>query len=105
MRRMPAKRDPLQEKVYDGSSYRPFGEFTPDAARERRAALMEAAGFGPTMRVRPVAQAWGELATRMDEAGAKTVAELPADEVQDFALKLWVIQPGGGFMKDPPQQA
>ena len=91
----------LTEKVYDGSEYRPFGELTADDARDRAAALKEATGFGPMMRVRPVAEGWRTLAILMDESGAATVADLQPEEIEEYAQKVWVIQPGGGFLSDP----
>lgn len=92
----------LTEKVYDGSEYRPFGELTADDARDRAAALKAATGFGPMMRVRPVAEGWRTLAILMDESGAATVADLQPEEIEEYAQKVWVIQPGGGFLADPP---
>ncbi len=91
----------LAEKVYDGSSYRPFGELTVADARDRAAALREATGFGPTMRVRPVADGWRTLADLMQEAGAATVAELSPEQIEEYAVKVWVIQPGSSFLSDP----
>jgi hypothetical protein len=73
----------------------------------RAAALGEAAGFGPTTRVRPVARAWGELAALLREREAATVSELGAETVVDFAERLWVIPKQGSLMQDPtdPSQA
>lgn len=92
----------LDEKVYDGEQYRPFGEFTADDAEGRAAELRNASGFGPTMRVRPVAQGWGELAKLLTETGARTVADLGPEQVEGFAEKLWVIPPQRGLVSDPP---
>jgi hypothetical protein len=94
----------LEQKVYDGESYRPFGQLTAEDADGRAAELREVAGFGPTMRVRPVAQGWGELAKLMREQGAATIAQLDGETVIDYAQRLWVIQPGGSLMQDPPKQ-
>ena len=91
----------LATKVYDGESYRPFGELSAEDADGRAAELREATGFGPTMRVRPVAMGWRELAKLMRERGAATVSELDDATVADFAERLWVVQPGGGLMQDP----
>ncbi|MFN2612079.1 MAG: hypothetical protein ABR536_01760 [Solirubrobacterales bacterium] len=92
----------LSEKVYDGSDYRPFGELSVADARERAAALKDATGFGPTMRVRPVADGWRELADLMEETGAATVAGLEPDQIEKYAQKVWVLQPSGSFLSDPP---
>ena len=90
--------------MYDGESYRPFGEFTAEDAEGRAAELKDATGFGPMMRVRPVAQSWTELAALLGESGAATVAELETDAIEKFAEKCWVIQPGKGMMSDPPPE-
>lgn len=95
-------REALEEKVYDGESYRPFGELTAADARGRADELKQLTGFGPTMRVRPVAQGWTELAALMDEEGAATVADLATDRVTEFAERLWVIQPSRSIMQDAP---
>ena len=42
--------------------------------------------------------AWGELARLMDEAGARTVAELGPDAVAERAERLWVVPPGGSLL-------
>jgi hypothetical protein len=93
----------LEQKVYDGESYRPFGQFTPEDADARAVELREVAGFGPTMRVRPVAQGWGELAKLMRERGAAAISELDGETVVDYAERLWVVQKGGSIMQDPKQ--
>ena len=56
--------------------HRPFGELTPEDASARAAELREVSGWGPTMRVRPVALAWRELASEMERAGVVTVSQL-----------------------------
>lgn len=91
----------LKEKIHDGSEYRAFGEFSAADALGRADALREAAGFGPTMRVRPVADAWRVLAEKLGEADAATVAELDPATVEEFAVKLWVVQPEKSFLSDP----
>jgi hypothetical protein len=93
----------LEAKVYDGESYRPFGELTEEDAKGRAAELKSLMGFGPTMRVRPVAMAWVELAKLMEEREARTVADLDETTIADYALKLWIVQPSGGIMRDPPE--
>ncbi len=94
-------KEALESKVHDGSEYRAFGGFTADEADARAAALREVAGFGPTMRVRPIAQAWGELARLMRERAVDTVADLPAEQVVDFAQRLWVISSGQSMLREP----
>jgi hypothetical protein len=95
----------LASKIYNGSEYVPFGEMTAEAARERYTALKEATGFGPTMRVRPVAEGWRTLAIELEESGAATVAQLTPEQIEDYAQKVWVIQPSGGFLSDPKGSA
>ncbi len=68
----------------------PFGELTLDAVRARADELRSAVGFGPTARVLPVAMAWRELGARMERAGAGTVKELPEDELDQLAGRLWM---------------
>ncbi len=92
----------LGEKVFDGESYRPFGEYTAADATGRADELKEMTGFGPTMRVRLVAQGWRELARSLEQSGAATVAALPAEQIEEYAEKCWVIQPEKGLMSDPP---
>ena len=91
----------LAAKVYDGESYRPFGELSAEDADGRAAELRDATGFGPTMRVRPVAQGWRELAALMREREAATVSELDDATIAEFAQRLWVVQPGSSLMQDP----
>lgn len=91
----------LEAKVYDGEAYRPFGQMTAEDAQGRAAELKSLMGFGPTMRVRPVAMAWVELTKLMAERGAATVADLDEQTVVDYARKLWIVQPSGGIMQDP----
>jgi hypothetical protein len=77
---------------------RPFGELTADDVRSRADELKAAVGFGPTARIAPVALAWRELAVVMAGAGAAVVADLPADQVERLAPKLWVVPPGGSLL-------
>lgn len=93
----------LEAEVYDGEGYRPFGELTEEDARGRATELKSLMGFGPTMRVRPVAMAWVELAKLMAERNAATVADLDEPTINDYARKLWIVQPSGGIMRDPPE--
>jgi hypothetical protein len=88
-----AAEDPLAREVFVGGRYMPFGEFTVADARACASELSAAAGWGPTARVASVARGWSELAAALTAAGAATVAELPAEQVQAFARKLWVVAP------------
>ena len=81
----------------DGAN-RPFGELTIAQARERADELRSAVGFGPTVRIAPVARAWRELTMALERAGAGTVAELEPATVMELAPKLWVVPPGGSLL-------
>ncbi len=92
---MPEKTDvahALQQTVFIRGENRPFGELTLADARTRADELKAATGWGPTMRVAPVARAWRELTMKMEHAGAGTVAELDPDVIGELARKLWVGQ-------------
>lgn len=78
-----------------------FGEVTPEEARAQGEKLKALTGFGPTMRVRPVAHAWSELAELMVERDAAGVSDLDAATVADFARRLWVVPSGESLMQDP----
>jgi hypothetical protein len=84
----------LTVSVHVAGGPKPFGELTRAEVAARAAELREAVGFGPTVRVAPVARAWGELARRMEEAGAATVADLDEPTVARLAEPLWVRMPG-----------
>jgi hypothetical protein len=87
----------LDRPVSIGGAERPFGELTLADVRARAAELRDAAGWGPTARVAPVARAWADLARAMEAAGAGTVAEL-AGEAERMAGRLWVVPPGGSLL-------
>ena len=98
----PAPADRLPEALatpiaIDGGQ-RPFGSLTSEQAAARAAELKAAVGFGPTVRVAPVARAWRELQIALDRAGAATVAELDPAVILDLAPKLWVLPPGGTLL-------
>lgn len=97
----------LEARISIGGASKAFGEVTSAEAEEQGARLKELAGFGPTMRVRPVAQAWAELAKLIAERDAARVSELDAATVTEFARRLWVVQPEGSLMQDPkdPEQS
>ena len=83
----------LERPVHVGGANRPFGSLTLGEVQARADELREATGWGPTMRVAPVARAWGELARRMREAGADTVAGLDAATLGELAAPLWIAPP------------
>ena len=89
----------LAEQVFAGGRSKPFGELTRAEVEERAAELRSATGWGPTARVGSVAAAWRELATLMAERGAETVGELPGEELEARAGKLWVVPPGGTLLR------
>jgi hypothetical protein len=94
----PAPPDPLAAQVYDGSAYKPFGAFTIEDALGRAQELGDAAGWGPTARVAPVARGWRELARAMTEAGAAVVSELEPERAAEFARRVWAVPPGGSLI-------
>jgi hypothetical protein len=69
---------------------KPFGELTREEVANRAQELKEATGWGPTMRVAPVARAWGDLARAMDEQAAATVAGLDRETIEKLARPLWI---------------
>jgi hypothetical protein len=85
----------LTVSVHVAGGPKPFGALTQAEVAARAAELREGVGFGPTPRVAPVARAWGELARRMDEASAATVADLDAPTLERLAEPLWLRLPGG----------
>ena len=87
----------LGRPVSIGGAEKPFGELTLADVRARAAELREAAGWGPTARVAPVARSWLDLARAMEEAGAATVADL-GGEAEAMAGRLWVLPPGGSLL-------
>jgi hypothetical protein len=88
----------LAEPVFAGGRSKPFGELTRPEVEERAAELRSAAGWGPTARVASVAAAWRGLAALMTERGADTVGQLPGEELEARAGKLWVVPPGGSLL-------
>ena len=88
----------LATTVFIDGANRPFGELTADQARDRADELRAAVGFGPTVRIAPVARAWRELTMALEQAGAGSVAELEPATVMDLAPKLWVVPPGGSLL-------
>ena len=100
---MPPHRRALTEilatTVYIDGANRPFGELTVEQARGRADELRAAVGFGPTVRVAPVAQ---RLAGADDGAGAgrgrdgRRSSTRPS--VMELAPKLWIVPPGGTLL-------
>ncbi|MEA2145481.1 MAG: hypothetical protein QOG59_1068 [Solirubrobacteraceae bacterium] len=88
----------LATTVFIEGANRPFGEITVAQARARADELRAAIGFGPTVRVMPVAQAWRELMMVMERAGVETVAQLDPAAVMELAPKLWIVPPGGTLL-------
>lgn len=82
----------LEQVVHAGGVDRPFGELTSHDVAQHAAALSDAVGWGPTARVASFARAWSELARRMDEAGAATVADLDPEALLALVPSLWVVQ-------------
>lgn len=85
----------VSQQVFVRGANRAFGELTLDDARARADELRAATGWGPTVRVAPVAHAWRELAMAMEAAGAQTVNDLAPELVVELAPRLWVVLPGG----------
>ncbi|HEV2924512.1 MAG TPA: hypothetical protein VGW98_10790 [Solirubrobacteraceae bacterium] len=85
----------VKRGVFVRGANRPFGELTLDDARARADELRAAVGWGPTVRVAPVALAWRELAMAMERTGSSSVSELDADVVIELAQRLWVMLPSG----------
>jgi hypothetical protein len=88
----------LQQQVFVRSASRPFGELTLDDVRARADELRAATGWGPTVRVAPVAQAWRQLAMTMQRTQSATVGELDAEVLVELAQRLWVTLPSGPMM-------
>jgi hypothetical protein len=85
--------DTLNRLVHVDGAEKAFGAMTAAEVRARADELRAATGWGPMMRVGPVARAWGELARELDAAGAATVADLDSATVERLAGPLWVSRP------------
>ena len=88
----------LTAEVHQGERYVPFGDLTLTEVEGRAEAIGSAGGWGPLARAAKVARAWRDLAARMRERDAATVAELDPATVVRFAEYLWVIPPKGGMI-------
>jgi hypothetical protein len=69
---------------------RPFGSLTLEDVTAHADELRAATGWGPTARVASIARAWRDLATRMQQSGATTVADLGPELMAELAPRLWV---------------
>ena len=88
----------LATRVHADGGSKPFSELTVEDVKARGEELRQAAGWGPTARVGPVAMAWNELARLMQAEGAATVGELDPAAVVERAEKLWIVPPGGSLL-------
>ena len=91
-------REALAAPVAIDGATRPFGSLTCQQVAARAAELADAVGFGPTVRVAPVARAWRELQMALDRSGTATVAGLDPEMILDLAPRLWVLPPGGTLL-------
>lgn len=80
----------LDRPVHVPGGDKPFGELTREEVANRAQELKEATGWGPTMRVAPVARAWAELARAMEAVQADSVADLDAETLEALAEPLWI---------------
>lgn len=85
----------LAREVHLDGANRPFGELTLEQVQAHADELRSVAGWGPTMRVAPVAQAWRELALALQRDGKAAVRELDAEVVTALAQRMWVVMPSG----------
>jgi hypothetical protein len=94
----PSREQILSREVFIRGANHPFGDLTLDDARARAEELRAVSGWGPTVRVVPVAHAWRELAISMERAGAESVSELDGETLSALAERLWVVLPSGPMM-------
>ena len=88
----------LSQTVFIRDANVAFGELTADDARARADELRAAVGWGPTVRIAPVAMAWRELAMIMERTAAPSVRDLASDVLIQFAPRLWIVPPGGSLL-------
>jgi hypothetical protein len=88
----------LNRTVFVGGRNLPFGELSQAEVQNRADELRSAVGWGPTVRVAPVARAWRELAMAMQRAGVERVGELDPAVVGELAPSMWVVPPGGSLL-------
>lgn len=84
----------LATQVHVAGGPKPFGELTVDDVGVHAAKLRSAVGWGPMARVAPVAQAWANLHRQMNEARARTVADLEPAHLAGQLEALWIVVPG-----------
>jgi hypothetical protein len=90
--------DALEKPVSLSGEYRPFGELGPDDARRLSTELRSTGGWGPLSKAAGVAQAWQELAEEIENGDGERVRDLAPERVVEFARRLWVLPPPGGFL-------
>jgi hypothetical protein len=81
----------MSTSVFMRGESRRFGELTADDVRGRAAELRAAVGWGPTVRVAPIATAWRDLGMRMERCGAASVQELGEEDLIELGGKLWLV--------------
>ena len=89
----------LEFQIHQGDRYVPFGDITPDAARDQAERLANVGTWGPLQRVAKVAHSWKLLAAQMERDGATTVRDLEPATVVDHAERVWVTPPEGGLVE------
>jgi len=94
-----ARAQTLAREIFLGGAYQAFGDVTLEDARAHAAELKEVTGWGPTMRVAPVAHAWRELSMAMEQRGAQHVRDLGDEVLTPLSARLWVVMPGEGMMR------
>ncbi len=91
--------DLLTSQVYVGDGYKAYGELTAADAQQMAGATSGLSGGGLERHTVPISTAWRELARLLGESGVQRVADLPAEQIQDFAERARVIPPGGSWLK------
>jgi hypothetical protein len=92
-------REALDQQVYVGDGYKAFGDLTASDAEQMADATSGHSGGGLERHTVPISTAWRELARLLDEPGVQRVADLPVEQVRDFAERARVIPPGGSWLK------
>jgi hypothetical protein len=88
----------LDQRVHAPGGSKAFGELTLEDVRARADELRSVSGWGPTVKVIPVAHAWAELARAMEQQSAGTVAALGEAAAAERAERLWIVPPGGSLL-------
>ncbi len=84
----------LEREVFINGANLRFGELSFDDASAHADALRAGTGWGPTVRVAPVAHAWRELANAIRSSGAACARELDPQTLLELAPRLWLVLPG-----------